>query len=334
MAVLETILLPREEEQQYSTDNCTAVTPECPVELTIYGYYPSLGANAFFLAIFAICFIANTVLGLRFKTWTYLIAMFFGTLAEAIGYAGRIMLHDNPWSSNGFQIQICCLIIAPAFIAAGVYLTLKHIVLEIGSDFSRLPPRYYTWIFILCDIFSLVLQGAGGGIAATADTDPSLQDTGTNLMIAGIIWQVVTLFIFGGLVGDYAYRAYKRRNNLSASAVKLLGTRRFKFFAASLILAFLTIFARCVYRIAEMVGGWQNDIMQSEPDFIALDSVMILIATLCLTIFHPGIAFPEMQMHGIKNMTGAVNAEKVADPENTPAESTVAVNKGGYFGAA
>lgn len=113
----------QQQQQQNSVAECLNVSPECPVEATIYGYYPNLGANAFFVAFFALCFFIQTGLGLRYKTWTYLVAMFFGCFAEALGHAGRIMLNDNPWSGNGFQIQICCLIIAPAFITAGIYLT-------------------------------------------------------------------------------------------------------------------------------------------------------------------------------------------------------------------
>lgn len=55
--------------------DCSAVSPECPVEASIYGYYPSLGANAFFVAIFAICLVANVYFGIRYKTWTYMTAM-------------------------------------------------------------------------------------------------------------------------------------------------------------------------------------------------------------------------------------------------------------------
>lgn len=111
------------------------------------------------------------------------------------GYVGRIMLHHNPWDGNGFDIQICCLIIAPAFIAAGIYLNLKHIVLEVGPSFSHLRPKFYTWIFILCDLFSLILQGTGGGVAATADDGSSFQKVGNDLMMAGIVWQVITLLL-------------------------------------------------------------------------------------------------------------------------------------------
>lgn len=241
------------------------------------------------------------------------------------------MLHSNPWSSNGFEIQICCLIISPAFIAAGVYLTLKHITLELGANFSRIRPKSYTWIFCLADLFSLILQGTGGGIAATANTGSQMVKVGNDLMMSGIVWQVFTLIIFGGMVGDYTSRVYAHRSELEPSAIKLMNATRFKLFISGLVLAFLTIFTRCVYRIGEMAQGWGNPIMQDQTDFIALDGVMIAIATLCLTAFHPGLVFPEMQMHGKTSPIGeftTAEAEKVHDAESTPNSE-----RQGYFGA-
>lgn len=231
------------------------------------------------------------------------------------------MLHSNPWSSNGFEVQICCLIIAPAFVAAGVYLTLKHIVLEMGSSFSRIRPKLYTWFFCLADLFSLVLQGAGGGIAATANHGSSLQNVGNDLMMSGIVWQVWTLLIFGGITADYSFRVYTHRSELEPSAIKLMNATRFKLFTGGLCLAYITIFTRCIFRIGEMATGWGNPIMQNQTDFIVLDGVMITIATLCLTVFHPGLVFPEMQMHGKTSPLGEVRtaeAEKVHDVESSP----------------
>lgn len=142
---------------------CLSVGPGCPVQRSLYGYYPSLPANAFFLAFFAVCMIANTILGTWKRTWTYLIAMFFGCLAQVIGYAGRIIMNDNPFNMVGFQIQICCLTLAPAFNSAAIYLTSKHITLCFGPESSRVPPKWYTWAFITTDILALIFQGAGGG---------------------------------------------------------------------------------------------------------------------------------------------------------------------------
>lgn len=298
---------------------CTVVDPNiigCRLEDSIYGYYPTLGGNAFFAAIFGILCIANIFLGIKYKTWTYMIALGVGCFAECLGYVGRIMLHNNPFDGTGFNIQICCLIIAPAFITAGVYLTLKYLVLTVGRDYSRIRPKFYTWIFILCDLLSLILQGAGGGIAATANTEAN-QNIGNNLMMAGISWQVATLLGFGILVGDYVYRAYKGRNGFTQATVNLLASRNFKLFASSIIISFLVIFTRCVFRIAEMAGGWANEIMQNEADFIILDGVMVVIASLCLTIFHPGLFFKPMATYKADKKAGTLYAsEKTGDAES------------------
>lgn len=145
-------------------------------------------------------------------------------------------------------------------------------ILTFGSDFSRIPARRYTWIFIGCDFLSLLLQGAGGGIAATAKS-PSKQKLGNDLMMAGIVWQVVTLLVFAILVGDYFSRLNARRGQMGPTANTIIKDLKFRLFAISLLIAFLAIFTRCVYRIAEMAKGWKNPIMQNETDFIVLDGV-------------------------------------------------------------
>jgi hypothetical protein len=60
------------------------------------------------------------------------------------------------------------LTLAPALLTAGIYLCLGRVITVIGSENSRLKPKMYTYIFIGCDVLSLVLQGTGGGMAATA----------------------------------------------------------------------------------------------------------------------------------------------------------------------
>lgn len=223
-----------------------------------------------------------------------MIAMSLGCVGEVIGYIGRIMMWDNPFSEDGFQMQICCLILAPSFISAAIYLTLKHFVLSLGEGWSRLRPQWYTWIFIGCDLLSLVLQGAGGGIAATADFGTELQDTGTNLMLAGVVFQVVCLSFFGYFLGDYLVRTYRRRNRLTCAATEILHNVQFRLFAAAIVTAYVTILVRCAYRIPELSGGWRSELMRNEPEFIALEGMMIVVAVLVLTICHPGYCFPAL----------------------------------------
>ncbi|KAL8982424.1 MAG: hypothetical protein Q9177_005277 [Variospora cf. flavescens] len=296
-------------------ENCTAVTDLCPIEATTYGYRPNLAANIFFLAVFALCGIIQLFQGLKWKTWTFMIAMTWGCLTEVLGYVGRLIMNNNPWSEVGFQIQICCLIIAPAFFAAAVYLTLKHLVLTLGSRYSRLPARWYTWIFIGCDIFSLVLQGAGGGLAASAKAQ-STQDIGSNIMLTGIVWQVVTLLLFAALAADFFLRANRNSADQTATAKEIRQTTKFSLFLAGLVLAYLTIFVRCAYRIAELAGGWGNPIMRNDTEFIILEGVMIVIATLALTAFHPGLFFPQMSPKKRTAPNGILGEKDVSETES------------------
>lgn len=284
--------------------DCTEVVlPQCPVERSIYGYYPSLGANAFLAAWFAVFFFPNIIFGIYYKAWTYMLALSVGCVVEALGYAGRIMLHNNPFSVQGFQIQICCLILGPAFNSAAIYLTLKHIALTFGPEYSALKPRWYTYIFITGDLISLVLQAIGGGMAATAGDDKHQQDLGTDIMIAGISWQVITLLVFGACAGWYVwkrYRAAKQGHHLSDQARLTLANWKFKLFAVGVFTAFLAVFIRCVYRIAEMAGGWGNSIQRDEASYIAFEGALIAYATLVQTVFHPGYCFPQLTGRGRK----------------------------------
>lgn len=278
---------------------CDTVTPVCLVQDSIYGYFPSLPANAFFLALFIILLVAQIYLGIKYRTWTFAFALSCGCLVEAVGYVGRLMLHHNPFSNDGFTMQICCLIMGPAWLAMGIYLTLKHVVKAFGPQYSYLKPKYYTWLFIGGDCLSLTLQAVGGGLSAGADDNLSQLNLGSNIAIAGIIMQVVTLAIFACLAGLFFLRRYLALRNGAleedqTSANSLLQSIRFKLFAGAVIIAFLTIFARCVYRIAEMMGGWGNPLMQNEAEFIALDSVMCSVAAVAMTVFHPGFCFPQM----------------------------------------
>ncbi|KIX94077.1 uncharacterized protein Z520_10103 [Fonsecaea multimorphosa CBS 102226] len=277
--------------------DCSEVSEQCPVKASIYGYYPILASNAFFSALFGLCFIVNLGIGWRSRTWSYMLAMSLACISSCIGYVGRCLMHRNPFDSVGFEIQICCLTFAPAFNAAAIYLILKHLVLQLGRDWSRVRPKYYTWAFITADFLALTLQAAGGGIAGSAGDDESFRNVGDRLMITGISWQVLTLLIFGAAVTDYSIRRLKSQP-LSESARSLILDPKFRIFVIAQLIAYLAILIRCVYRVAEMANGWRNPIMQNQGLFIGLDSVQVGVATILQTFLHPGYFFPALESYG------------------------------------
>ncbi|KAK2592437.1 hypothetical protein QQS21_009853 [Conoideocrella luteorostrata] len=280
--------------------HCTRVTPDCPIQATTYGYYPSFAPNTLLLCLFAICAVGQIVLCILTRVYAYSIAIGIGATMEAVGYAGRLMMHDNPYSGAGFKANVICLLIAPSFIAGGIYLTMKHYILSHAPEFSLLKPALYTWIFIGCDILSILLQAIGGGFASGADPeDRKRRDLGNNIMVGGIVFQVVTMVFCGALVVAYMYR--KWRHERHGSAVEKIpdvaagAPWKIRAFRYMVVLAYLTVLVRCIYRIPEMVGGWGNELMRKETDFLVLDGMMVVIATVGLTVTHPGYFFPAMR---------------------------------------
>jgi len=149
-------------------DLCTFAT--CDLTLAHVDYLPSLPGNTLFAALFAICFFTQFILGIKYRTWGFLAATTLGMLTEIIGYIGRIMMHNNPFSKNNFLMYLVTLTIAPAFLSAAIYLCLARIVVVYGEERSRFKPRTYTILFCSSDFLALLLQAAGGAIASISNT--------------------------------------------------------------------------------------------------------------------------------------------------------------------
>ena len=237
-----------------ATANCKSISPECPVEATTYGYYPNLGVNIVMVAIFGICALSQIILGIKYRLRAYPIVVCLGCLGESVGYVGRVLMHSNPWETGPFVIQILLLIVSPSLLAAGLYLTLKHLVLHYGAEYSRLSPKFYTWLFVACDAIGFLTQCIGGGIQASADTtDKKMMDMGNKIMIAGVSFQAATMVVCGFLSLDFTYSLYRHRgerkqivHNTSPKSAKA-----FQFYLICFVIAFLTILTRCIYRYAK-----------------------------------------------------------------------------------
>ena len=88
-------------------ENCT-LTPGpqyCPPSVGVYEYRPSLAANTTFIAFFGLALVIHVALGIKYKTWAFLFAIFWGCASELIGYGGRVIMWQNPFSFPGFLIQ-------------------------------------------------------------------------------------------------------------------------------------------------------------------------------------------------------------------------------------
>ena len=121
-------------------------------------------------------------------------------------------------------------------------------------------------------------------------------------MIAGLSFQVFTLFSFMTISLDFALRTRRRIRSLGADAalaqdIELQKIRRsfmFQGFLVAIATATVSIFVRSIFRVVELSKGWTGPIMGNQPLFIGFEGVCIAVAVLVLNVFHPAICFGHM----------------------------------------
>jgi hypothetical protein len=86
----------------FDTSNCTIAT--CALECAQVQYLPTLGGNLAYIALLAVILVAQVFLGVLYRTWGFLVGMVCGLILEIIGYAGRVMIHHNPFDFNSYLL--------------------------------------------------------------------------------------------------------------------------------------------------------------------------------------------------------------------------------------
>ena len=137
-------------------------------------------------------------------------------------------------------------------------------MIYLGPQYSRFSPKFYYWIFIPCDVLSLILQAVGGALSSISS---GVSPTAVDVSITGLSFQVFTLCVFIALVIEFALRY--RRASKGAPPV----SAQFKRFCFFLSLAIVLILIRCAYRIDELSDGYNGPLIHKEGLFIGLEGV-------------------------------------------------------------
>lgn len=244
----------------------------------VYGYQPALGVGITGLILFTLSTFVHIYQIFTSRMW-WLIVLVLGGITEIIGYAARIYSWSDDTNLDAFLAQTVTLIIAPSFFSAALYIIFGRIIHIVGKQYSILAPKWYTIIFVIADLISLIVQAVGGGQAAVAAKTNSDTTNGTHIMVAGICFQMFTMSVYVFFVLFYIFR-------LSKNKVQL--TRKMKVFIIGMSIITLMIFIRCIYRTVELLAGWSGYIITHEIYFACLDGLPMIIAFITFNIFHPG----------------------------------------------
>jgi hypothetical protein len=204
-------------------------------------------------------------------------------------------------------------ITAPVFYTAGIYILLGRLIKVFGPESSFLSPKLYLWIFCTCDVISLVIQAAGGGLASSASNGKGDTKPGTNTMVAGIVFQLVSISVFVYCAIDFLRRTTR------AGLIKMGKMDSTNCIVFAMIISVVFIYIRSIYRVVELAQGWTGYIITHEVFFIALDGVMMIVAVGIFNIFHPGWLLPSYDSFTLPKHQSSreMTAQKLQSPESS-----------------
>lgn len=213
----------------------------------------------------------------------------------------------------------------PALFAAGIYIILGYIIHIFGPHTSPLTAKQYLWVFCTIDFFSLLLQAIGGGMASAAGSEPNGNvKPGTDTMIAGIVFQLVSNFVFACLFASVLAKTYQTGkgilnvDNPSSSQAErpATTTKRLRILAGATTISTLALIARGVYRSIELIQGWRGYLITTERYFIGLDGALMVIAVSVFVFANPHWLLPHKARcteSNLENASQEAVVEKVAD---------------------
>jgi hypothetical protein len=117
-------------------------------------------------------------------------------------------------------VQSSLIVLAPLFVAAGNYLLISRLCVRVLPAYithiHRIPLRFLTRIFVLCDIFTFLIQVSGSGIASSGDWQGSVVTIGLDVLMVGLGAQLFTIVFFLGVVGRF--HVLSKAGNVRAEA--------------------------------------------------------------------------------------------------------------------
>lgn len=208
-----------------------------------------------------------------------------GGCCEAIGYIGRIQSSKDPLAHSPFIMQYLLILLAPAFMAATIYMILGRIIqLTDGDKYAIVRRSWLTGIFVTGDILSLAVQ-ALGGVLVTSDKGTLQQqkdrkNLGKTIILVGLCIQISS---FGFFVLVSVFFQYRARNHFRKLPPGLGWQKHlYTLYAVSLL-----ILIRSIVRVVEYVQGLDGYIYSHEAFLYVFDSTLMFIAMVIMNVVHP-----------------------------------------------
>ncbi|KAJ2716980.1 hypothetical protein H4R19_000289 [Coemansia spiralis] len=243
--------------------------------------YPEVAAALFAVAAGVLIW---QIVRARAQRWLHILPA--TALAEALGYVFRtVCVYHTTFAL--YVIMTLFLLVPVNAMALVNYRALGNVIRGSGAPSRQfwLRPAFVAWFYFSSDVFSIAMQGAGGGM----QTNDSTRDAGKYIVLAGLGVQLLFFSCFLA-TAFYVWRSSKYTVHVAPrdGTARVAKNRVFGVLTATTVLLYL----RSIYRIVEFADGWGGKIFASEWAFYVFDTIIIFLAFVVYIVVPIGRNFP------------------------------------------
>ncbi|PNP59680.1 hypothetical protein FNYG_14890 [Fusarium nygamai] len=172
-------------------------------------YHPSKILALVACVVFAVFSLVHLRYVFRYRKY-FCLVLVLGGLFETAGLGARIYSTDHLRDQGSYGTQTLLILLAPIFFSAAIYMFLGRIIRATEHpDLSIIRTPWLSKFFVIADVLCFVVQACGAGILVNANNTAD-QNSGENVILAGLALQVVILVIFLICAGVFHARLAKR----------------------------------------------------------------------------------------------------------------------------
>jgi len=243
----------------------------------LWRYIPSLPAAIVFIALFGIITALHSWRMFRRRLWFY-IPFVIGGVFEAVGYVGRAKANSGTDVLMPYVIQSFFLLVAPALLAATIYMTLGRLITSVnGAEYSIIRPRWLTRLFVIGDLASFMVQGGGAGMMTSGNN----QKLGEHIVVGGL-WVQIIMFGLFMITSAIFHVRFMKKSPMVAVCGPAWTRMMYTLYAVSLM-----IMVRSVFRVIEYTLGHDGYPLNHEWTLYVFDSVLMWLSMVIYFLFGP-----------------------------------------------
>lgn len=205
------------------------------------------------------------------------------------------------WTLGPYIVQTLFLLLAPALLAASVYMFLGRIILVLKAEnLALLKRKWLTKVFVTGDVLSFMLQGAGKrlllfriysiGIICWFCLGDGIQSSGNlesmkngeHLIVVGLVVQIL-FFGFFLVTATHFYWKIKKYPMPRSCSPDIPWRRHLNI----LYLTSFLIMVRSIFRLIEYIQGNNGYILHHEMYLYVFDALLMFMVMVIFNIIHP-----------------------------------------------